>query len=393
MSLDRQFEDREVLYEKLDTRSSSPPTSRRKRWMLLPNTLTGPFKAILILTACVCTVVFFTSRQYGGLDNFRKCLGQDCSTKEPSNVKPVDASSGSHVPPKPFHKSNSTQPGHPGSHGKTLRKGLVLASYANQDVSWMDEIDPVWEVARYVADDPNPNHQFIIPRNQGREAMPYLTYIIDHYDDFPDVAVFAHGHLTGWHQPEKITSKLRALNASAVKEEGYLSLRCNNIPYCSGADWDAFRYEKPPSPREGRVPHLFETLFPDGDHMTGLKEYPKEAHFAGTGQFVVSREAVHQRTHEEWKRFRAPLTRDLFDFEGFRGIDDPNHGYVFGLLYELMWHIFFGKVRFCPGEDYCRKVFFQDAIRCDWYPKTFSEWAHDKNKPFNCVERFEEVGL
>ena len=32
-----------------------------------------------------------------------------------------------------------------------------------------------WEVARYIADDPNPNLEFAVPRNQGREAMPYLT--------------------------------------------------------------------------------------------------------------------------------------------------------------------------------------------------------------------------
>lgn len=69
-------------------------------------------------------------------------------------------------------------------------------------------------------DDSNPNHKYTVPRNQGREAMAYLTctlhtlkrqcacgklnrglmdlVIIDNYNRFPDVAVFIHGHLRSW---------------------------------------------------------------------------------------------------------------------------------------------------------------------------------------------------
>jgi hypothetical protein len=40
----------------------------------------------------------------------------------------------------------------------------------------------------YVADDPNAMHT--VPVNKGNEAMVYLTYLIDHYDSFPDLMVF-----------------------------------------------------------------------------------------------------------------------------------------------------------------------------------------------------------
>ena len=41
-----------------------------------------------------------------------------------------------------------------------------------------------------------------ISSNQGSEAGVYLRYIVDHYESFPDVAVFVHGfpeiHHNNW---------------------------------------------------------------------------------------------------------------------------------------------------------------------------------------------------
>lgn len=50
-----------------------------------------------------------------------------------------------------------------------------------------------WGISRYIVDEPNPSDGYRVPVNQGREAMAYLTYIIEHYDKLPDYIVFVHG--------------------------------------------------------------------------------------------------------------------------------------------------------------------------------------------------------
>ena len=44
-------------------------------------------------------------------------------------------------------------------------------------------------------------------RNRGTEGGVYLKYIVDHYDDFPDVAIFVHGLLFIFFETINFTSK------------------------------------------------------------------------------------------------------------------------------------------------------------------------------------------
>ena len=93
---------------------------------------------------------------------------------------------------------------------------------------------PSWEIIKYVADDPNA--EFATPTNEGREAMAYLTFLYDHYDDLPEYMVFAHGHERSWHQPMPFPWLLSALNLSTVDTLGYVNLRC--------APWGTLRRSK-----------------------------------------------------------------------------------------------------------------------------------------------------
>lgn len=54
-----------------------------------------------------------------------------------------------------------------------------------------------YETFIYQKVDPT-GHHFI--RNRGTEGAVYLRYIVDHYNDFPDVAIFLHGRPDD-HQP------------------------------------------------------------------------------------------------------------------------------------------------------------------------------------------------
>lgn len=52
-------------------------------------------------------------------------------------------------------------------------KAFVVASFQKDDVNWVSEHFPDWEINRYVVD--NTSAQFTVPKNKGRESMVYLT--------------------------------------------------------------------------------------------------------------------------------------------------------------------------------------------------------------------------
>lgn len=91
------------------------------------------------------------------------------------------------------------RPGVPKPDGNYSRV-LVVPRMKDEDVSWIDDVKqemPDLETAVYVMD--NSWATYHPPMNKGRESMAYLTYIIDHYDDLPDVVLFFHAHKVGWH--------------------------------------------------------------------------------------------------------------------------------------------------------------------------------------------------
>jgi hypothetical protein len=56
---------------------------------------------------------------------------------------------------------------------RPISKTFVVASVEKDDISWIGEYLPEWEVMRYVVDSPSAN--LSVPENKGQEAMAYLT--------------------------------------------------------------------------------------------------------------------------------------------------------------------------------------------------------------------------
>jgi hypothetical protein len=54
-------------------------------------------------------------------------------------------------------------------------KELVVASMHWDDVSWLDEFFGDWKKNVYVVN--NASAELTVPKNKGREAMPFLTYV------------------------------------------------------------------------------------------------------------------------------------------------------------------------------------------------------------------------
>lgn len=53
---------------------------------------------------------------------------------------------------------------------------LVVASMRKENVTWLHEYLPNWKKNIYVVDDPTA--EFTVPLNKGREAMVFLTWVI-----------------------------------------------------------------------------------------------------------------------------------------------------------------------------------------------------------------------
>lgn len=245
-----------------------------------------------------------------------------------------------------------------------------------------------WKIYRYVLDNPNPISGLTVPRNQGREAMAYLTFIVDNYNDLPDFVVFHHGHRRAWHQPEPTPMKLRALNLTALSHDHYINLRCAKDPGCTNSTGIDLVTVDPEDDRKQAhmLPKFWHTMF-GNDSVWDLGPTPTNVSVPCCAQFAVTKEAILSRPLAFWRSYRRPLERDLDEYIPLWG--EETSSYLVGICYEKLWHMVFGKPAYhCPSEDYCRQVQFSDAIVCDRYTAKFDDaegWPQ-----ITCLEKWQD---
>ncbi|KAL9054550.1 MAG: hypothetical protein Q9162_004106 [Coniocarpon cinnabarinum] len=237
------------------------------------------------------------------------------------------------VPGSQIYRSRWTPYGMFGDdYDKNPTKHLVIASYTGQNVSWLDQVPSDWTPYRYFLDDPNPYNGLSVPRNQGREAMAYLTYIIDHYDNLPSYMVFVHGHYRSWHQVEPLPWKIRALNLTALQKEHYISLRCGDQMGCERVPYlDSLHVNWP---GEEGMRDFWKMIIP-------YEELPQNISYKCCAQHAVTRKAVRRRSKEDWIRVRAPLIGDLDVLDMIPKVAFTPQ-WIVGAWYEKFWHVLFG---------------------------------------------------
>ncbi len=206
-------------------------------------------------------------------------------------------------------------------------KVLVVASTREKldTLFWLDNIADDWEIALYVSDDADAD--FTVPVNKGNEAMVYLSYIIDYYDDLPDVSFFHHDHYKSWHQPYDTPWETFHLQPLTVIENGYVSTRC--LKMCENVS----------HPSNATVP-LSELVGVDRDVQLGsvieafLGDYipiPEEIASPCCAQFAASREAILEKPIEFWQGIRQWL------------IETPLDSRTSSKMLERTWHLLFNK--------------------------------------------------
>ncbi|KAK1082757.1 hypothetical protein LTR48_006771 [Friedmanniomyces endolithicus] len=242
-------------------------------------------------------------------------------------------------------------------------KHLVIASYTAQNVSWLAGIPSEWTIKRYFMDDPNPDSPGLaVPLNQGREAMAYLTYLIDHYDALPAYMIFTHGHERSWHQMEPLPMKVRALNLTALDEEDYISLRCGDQMGCEKQPYIDTQHVNWSG--EDHMCDFWETIVP-------REPCPRYVSYKCCAQHAVTRRAVRRRSKADWIRIRDPL---MHDFRETPGLGDGATDWDSGMLFEKFWPLLLGagpeellniyaEVRRKAGERHKKQQEAYDAQR------------------------------
>lgn len=226
--------------------------------------------------------------------------------------------------------------------GSNYSRILVVPKTKDEDVDWIQEELPGLPTAIYEVD--NPDAKLTVPKNKGHEAMVYLTYLIDHYDqDLPDVIIFVHAHRGAWHNNfilDLDTPKtIQRLRDDRVIRQGYMNLRCHHDPGCP--DWihldrAAVDYDMVIKPEEKAFSlELFTELFP-GHRPPPVLSQPCCA------QFAVSSERVRDNPKAMYEHLRSWLMNTP--------LEDTDSGRIF----EYTWqYLFTRNAEFCPSTSSC----------------------------------------
>jgi len=208
--------------------------------------------------------------------------------------------------------------------------------------------------------------------------MVYLTYLIDHYNDLPDIILFFHSHRYAWHNNilmgQDTAQMLKRLNYDRVARLGYMNIRCHSKPGCP--DWihmdrpaiDFDDYNKPEEIYYRKS--VWDEIHPGA-------QVPPSLSAPCCAQFALSRERVQQVPRERFIHYRKWLLETK--------MDDQFSGRVF----EYIWqYIFTGNAVYCPAMSSCY---------CDGYGLCFGgekkilEWfdmMDDRNKLFTELDTY-----
>ncbi|KAI5239701.1 hypothetical protein E4T43_06643 [Aureobasidium subglaciale] len=245
-------------------------------------------------------------------------------------------------------------------------KPALVVSYvaADGDTAWLERLSSKYNLCIYNVDAPADSsvRNLRVPANRGHESITYLTFLIDNYDSIPQAgAVFVHGNRFQWHNDDPLydnAASLAALNvASALEPTGYHNLRC---------DWSAGTCPKDSGPAQGSLetyinsilqpwsarsasdaamPQAFAVLFGGDDYLKNGKSKglrlgrsdPVRAQCCA--QFVVSREAMHRHTREEYLAIRQWLLDSYGTSRNSNAA--PRDDRIAGRILSYLWHVLF----------------------------------------------------
>jgi hypothetical protein len=219
----------------------------------------------------------------------------------------------------------------------TFSRAVVISCLSERETEWVkNELSDIWLTA-YVANDTAATlHP---PRNKGHEVMIYLSYIIDHYADLPDIAVFMHAHRWARHNNELLdhdaVRMIQRLSSEHVVRQGYVNMRCKWEPGCPEWLHPTNKQESLTRQEEMMLSKSWAELFP-------FEALPPFLAQACCAQFALSKERI----------LSIPLSQFIYYRDWV--LTTPLSDYVSGRIWEYSWHFLFtGYTSYCPMEHDC----------------------------------------
>ncbi|OCL15201.1 hypothetical protein AOQ84DRAFT_259008, partial [Glonium stellatum] len=247
---------------------------------------------------------------------------------------------------------------------------LVVARLSSENVDWLQEELPDVPTAVYTVDDPTaPLHP---PENKGREAMVYLSYLIDHYDNLPDEMIFLHYHRWAWHNNDVLQSDIvetiTRLSSSYVQREGYVNLRCHSGLRCTHfintSDPETWPFSL--TNQNIDLIAVFQELFPG-------HRVPETVAHTCCAQFALSKSLALNATRQRYIDLRDWILNNSFN------------NWTSGYIFELLWHyVFTNKSVVCPRADICYCEAFGICFGSDSQLTVWSE-LRDKQRKLQSV--------
>lgn len=164
----------------------------------------------------------------------------------------------------------------------------------------------------------------IIP-NRGAEAMAYLTAIIDHYDDLPDLMIFGHSSRLSWHSIFGLDWTLRRLathppaDPTLNSSNGYHAWNClerwaNDNAQLFPATIDAsWRSPNGPMWHEALAARFAQAWDEHLGPALGGTPLPAAVRVPAAASFVATRAAILRRPKEFWMGLREWLLRTTIE--------------------------------------------------------------------------------
>lgn len=234
----------------------------------------------------------------------------------------------------------------------THSKALVVAAHT-EDLSWLNEVNMPSIVYKqnntaealpsdrqYIdADDSRTYHRSLGHCN---EVATYLTYILQYYDQLPDLSFFFHGHATSWHSGDAI-EMLRLVNSTYLMDRRYTSFNCKQASSLARQGYNNRGVEYPQYTaielhwRDLTAGHLgnlsvdtqMETNAPLGMHLYTVDTMPRLLSHYCCNQFAVTREAIHS--------YPKSYYTDLYSWCRTTTLKPYWSGRMFEHLFPTMW--------------------------------------------------------
>jgi len=221
--------------------------------------------------------------------------------------------------------------------GSSYTRILVVPQTSKDSTTWIDNAQLDVEVKLYTVD--NSSATLHPPLNKGHEVMVYLSYIIDHYHNLPEIIIFTHAHRHAWHNTDLLgfdaVEMVKRLSSDRVTRLGYMNLRCGWDPGCP--EW-LHPYDETELLRKQEqkvLAKVWSELFPLDPLPTNLAQ-------PCCAQFAVSRARVLSIPHGRFVFYRDWLLRT------------PLTDYYSGRIWEFVWqYVFTGQAVVCPPEHAC----------------------------------------